>query len=87
MREEIPDVKATYEAVCVHDAESRTAEHRAIFDALKARNPADARHAMREHFHRLLESMLEVTERRALEEVQQQASQSRERFLSVTKIG
>jgi len=82
MREEIPDVKATYEAVCDHDAESRTAEHRAIFDALKARDPAAARDAMREHFHRLLESMLEATERLALQELQQQASRSRERFLA-----
>lgn len=87
MREEIPEVKATYETVCVHDAESRTAEHRAIFEALKARNPTDARNAMRDHFHRLLESMLDATERRAMEEVQQQASQSRERFLAAAKIG
>lgn len=87
MREEIPEVKATYEAVCVHDAATRTAEHRAIFDALKARDPAAARLAMREHFHRLLETMLEATERRALEEVQQMASQSRERFMAAAKIG
>ncbi len=87
MREDIPEVKATYEAVCVHDAETRTAEHRAIFDALKARNPAGARNAMREHFHRLLENMLEATERRALEEVQARASLSRERFTAAAKIG
>lgn len=87
MREEIQEVKATYEAVCVHDAQSRTEEHRAIFEALKARDPAGARKAMREHFHRLLESMLEATEKRALEEVQQQASQSRERFLVAAKAG
>lgn len=87
MREEIPEVKATYDAVCVHDATSRTQEHRAIFEALKDRDPAAARYAMREHFHRLLESMLEATERRALAEVQQQASQSRERFLAAAKIG
>lgn len=87
MREEIPEVKATYEAVCVHDADSRTEEHRVIFEALKARDPARARQAMRDHFHRLLESMLEATERRALEEVQQKASQSRERFLAAAKIG
>lgn len=87
MREELPEVKATYESVCVHDAESRTAEHRAVFDALKARDPAGARAAMREHFHRLLDSMLEATERKALEEVQQQASQSRERFMASSKIG
>lgn len=87
MREQLPEVKATYEAVCVHDAPSRTAEHRAIFDALKARDPAAARQAMREHFQRLLESMLEATERQALEEVQLRASQSRERFLAASKFG
>ena len=87
MREDIPEVKATYQSVCVHDAESRTEEHRAVFDALRDRDPARARAAMREHFHRLLENMLEATERKALEEVQQQASQSRERFMAAAKIG
>lgn len=87
MREEIPEVKATYESVCVHDADSRTEEHRAIFKALEARDPVGARAAMREHFHRLIESMLEATEKRALEEVQQKASESRERFLAAAKIG
>lgn len=87
MREEIPEVKATYEAVCVHDATSRTEEHRAVFDALKARDPAAARAAMREHFHRLIESMLEATEKRELEELQQKAFASRERFLAAAKIG
>lgn len=87
IREELPEVKRTYEAVCVHDSASRTEEHRAVFDALKARDPAGARAAMREHFHRLIEAMLDATEKQALEEVQQQASQSRERFLASAKIG
>ncbi|GAA4050452.1 FadR/GntR family transcriptional regulator [Parerythrobacter jejuensis] len=86
MREELPEVKATYAAVCVHDAESRTEEHKAVFDALKARDPAGARAAMREHFHRLIESMLDATEKLALAEVQQRASESRERFAGVAKI-
>lgn len=85
MREELPEVKATYENVCVHDAEIRTEEHLAVFNALKARDPAGARAAMREHFHRLLASMLEAEERRALEEVQQRATESRERFLATVK--
>ena len=85
MREEIPEVKHTYEAVCVDDTETRKEEHRAVFEALKARDPVAARAAMREHFQRLIESMLEATER--LAEVHQQASQSRERFLASAKIG
>ncbi|WP_298468783.1 FadR/GntR family transcriptional regulator [uncultured Erythrobacter sp.] len=87
MREELPDVKATYEAVCVHDAASRTAEHEAIFFALRDRDPASARNAMREHFHRLIEAMLDATERMALEEVQEQVLKSRERFTASAKIG
>jgi len=87
MREEIPEVKETYQAVCIHDADERTSEHRAVFDAIKERDPAGARAAMRDHFHRLLENMLEATERAALEEVQQKASQSRERFMAAAKIG
>lgn len=86
MREDIPEVKATYEAVCVDDAESRTNEHRAVFDALKNRDAAAARSAMREHFHRLINAMLDATERMALEEVQQRATESRERFLVSARI-
>ncbi|MEO0464438.1 MAG: FadR/GntR family transcriptional regulator [Pseudomonadota bacterium] len=87
MREDLPEVKATYEAVCVHDAASRTAEHEAIFFALRDRDPSAARNAMREHFHRLIEAMLDATERMALEEVQEQVSKSRERFAASAKIG
>lgn len=86
MREELPDVKATYAAVCVHDSDSRTEEHKAVYDALKERDPAGARAAMREHFHRLIDNMLDATERQALEEVQQRASASRERFAAASRI-
>lgn len=86
MREDIPEVKATYDAVCVDDAETRTDEHRAVFDALKNRDAAGARSAMREHFHRLINAMLDATERMALEEVQQRSSESRERFLIATRM-
>ena len=87
MREDIPDVKATYETVCVHDADTRTAEHDAVFQALKVGNAAAARAAMRDHFHRLLEAMLDATEKMALEEVQEQVTKSRERFMTSSKIG
>lgn len=87
MREEIPQVKAIYKSVCNSDVETRTEEHRAIFVALRDRDPAGARAAMREHFHRLLESLLEASERKALEEVQERASQSRKRFMASAKIG
>lgn len=87
MREEITAVSETYAAVCDIDADSRTAEHEEIFFALRDRDPARARNAMREHFHRLIEAMLDATERMALEEVQQRASESRERFAASANIG
>ncbi|AKQ41349.1 GntR family transcriptional regulator [Aurantiacibacter atlanticus] len=87
MREKIPQVKATYEAVCVHDAKQRSDEHIAVVNALKARDAAGTRAAMREHFSRLIENMLDTTEQQALREVQQRASQSRERFLATGRLG
>lgn len=87
MREEIPDVKAAYESVCELDASTRTKEHQEIYDALATRNPSLARQAMHSHFRRLIEAMLDASEKRALEEVQQRANESRERFLSPAKIG
>ncbi|MEJ6595698.1 FadR/GntR family transcriptional regulator [Parasphingorhabdus sp.] len=87
MREELPDVKAAYESVCELDTSTRTNEHQDIYDALATRNPLAARQAMHSHFRRLIEAMLDATEKLALEEVQQRANESRERFLSPAKIG
>lgn len=84
MRKNIPEVSETYESVCVNDAQLRSDEHREVFNALRARDPGAARAAMREHFQRLIESMLDATEQKALAEVQQRASESRARFLSAS---
>ncbi len=40
----------------------------AIFEALRARDPVAARNAMRHHFQRLFEAMLQATESQALED-------------------
>lgn len=87
LREELPAVKLSYEAVCDEDTEIRAHEHLDILNALKTRNPAAARNAMREHFLRLITSMLDVSEQEALREVEQRASASRERFLPSGGIG
>ena len=84
MREEIPQVKRNYEAICDVDPKARGREHREILEALLARNPDAARIAMRQHFHRLLSNMLDVTERQEMEALKQRATKSRERFLSPT---
>ncbi len=86
IRMESKEVRQVYDAVCHDDAEEREAEHRAILDALRARDPAAARTAMREHFRRLIKSMLDVTEEQALEELRRKANESRERFLTSFQI-
>lgn len=82
MREELPQVKRSYDSLCEDDPKARGAEHQEILDALYARDPERARTAMRAHFYRMISSMLDVSEREALEEVQKRVSQSRERFLA-----
>ena len=86
IRMESKQVRKVYDAVCHDDAEEREAEHRAILEALRARDPAAARNAMREHFRRLIKSMLDVTEEQALEELRRRANESRERFLTSFEI-
>ena len=86
MRMELAPVKKVYDSVCSEDAKARGGEHREILDALHSRDPAQARLAMRKHFTRLLESMLDVTEQKALSDVRRKASESRERFLKSARI-
>lgn len=86
LRMELPAVKKVYDSVCVEDATLRGSEHQEILDALQARDPSRARLAMKQHFTRLLESMLDVTERDALMDVQKKVGENRERFTKSAKI-
>jgi len=81
LRTEIEPVKAVYESVCSENFGARAKEHSEILDALRAHDPAAARIAMRKHFTRLIEAMLDVTEERALEEIRKQSTESRQRYL------
>jgi GntR family hexuronate regulon transcriptional repressor len=81
MRDELPQVRATHDAVCSHDAQSRAEEHGAIVRALRNRDAQGARLAMRRHFNRLLEAMLDATEERELTELKRKSAESRARFL------
>jgi DNA-binding FadR family transcriptional regulator len=75
MRDEIAPVKEVYESI-----------HAEIMDAVRARDPAAARIAMREHFRRLLESMLDVTHEQAMEELRRQSTESRNRYLKSANL-
>ena len=82
IRMDAEPVRRVYDSVCLHDADAREDEHREILDALRKRDPVAARIAMREHFRRLIEAMLDVTEEQALEELRRKSTESRERFLT-----
>ena len=55
-------------------------EHRRILDALRNRDPAAARQAMRDHLGRVLEYLLDSTETEAIEEAKAKAAAQRDRF-------
>lgn len=86
MRTQIPEIRDVHAAICAEeDAGQRGSEHAEILEALKDRNPASARVAMQDHFRRLLESMIDVTEEQALKELRHKATQSRERYLKTAR--
>lgn len=85
MRNELPRVREVYASVCHHDWDARTDEHSAILAALRNRDPQASRAAMRDHFHRLFEAMLEATETEALAEVRRRTENDRKRFLAATR--
>jgi len=73
MRTELPAIKEVHAAVCHdEDATDRGSEHAEILTALRNREPEAARHAMQQHFRRLLGSMIDITEELALEELRQE---------------
>lgn len=81
IRNEVESVKRVYRAVCLQDTGPRGKEHSDILSALKRRDPMQARVAMRAHFFRLLESMLDVSTAQAIEAARRQADEERQRFL------
>ncbi|MCY4095578.1 MAG: FCD domain-containing protein [Gammaproteobacteria bacterium] len=81
IRNEVESVKRVYSAVCLQDTGPRGKEHLDILNALKRRDPMQARIAMRAHFFRLLESMLDVSTAQAIEAARRQADEERQRFL------
>lgn len=86
IRNEMPAIKDVHATICeIEDATNRHAEHAAVLDGLRARDPAAARQGMQEHFRRLLESMIDITETKAIEELRKSASERRRRYLASQK--
>lgn len=89
--EHLWDLRATSpEAALLHE-KARTAnikpvvdEHTAVLEALRARDPAAARAAMRAHLAQVLDSLLFATEERAVQEARRAAQAHRERYARAT---
>ncbi|MGJ8560304.1 MAG: FadR/GntR family transcriptional regulator [Litorimonas sp.] len=80
MRTEAAQLQKVYKNVCDRDTSHREDEHQAILDALKNRDSAAARIAMRAHFTRMIDALLEASEAEAYQEVKRQAAESRSRY-------
>lgn len=86
MRTEASKVQPIYKNVCSQDHHDREAEHAAVLNALKARDSVAAREAMRQHFTRMIQALLQASEEEAYEEVKRRASESRSRFMLTSKM-
>ena len=86
MRTEAAQLQRVYKNVCDKDSSHREDEHQAILDALKNRDSNAARVAMRAHFTRMIEALLEASEEEAYQEVKRKASESRSRYMLTKQI-
>jgi DNA-binding FadR family transcriptional regulator len=77
LRSSTAEIVEDYNNVCSKDSDKTLAEHTAIYSALKARAPSAARAAMHSHFNRLINTLFEAVETRALDEVKRKNSETR----------
>lgn len=66
-----------YDSVCSKDNSKTIAEHTAIYQALASGDATKARLAMHEHFNRLINTLFDAEEARALEEIKRKSSEKR----------
>ncbi len=85
LRESSTAIIDDYDSVCSKDNNLTLEEHTAIYNALKARDPAAARNAMHKHFNRLINTLFDATEARALEEIRRKNNEKRGMY-SITNL-
>ncbi len=81
IRTENKELQRIYRNVCDKEFHHREEEHLLILQAFKIGDSAAARRAMRAHFNRILEALIETSEKDAYEAIQKQTSDNRSRFL------
>lgn len=74
------EVIKDYDSVCSKDNKKTIAEHKDIYTALKLRDATKARTAMHEHFNRLINTLFDAEETRALEEIKRKSSEQRDLY-------
>ena len=80
LRRKTKTIVEDYDMVCSSDALKVLEEHRAIYEALKSRDPNAARNAMHKHFNRLINALFDAEETRALEEIRRKNSEKRGKY-------
>jgi len=77
LRSSTPEIIQDYNSVCSKDNSKTLAEHTAIYKALKSGDATLARSAMHSHFNRLINTLFDAAESRALEEIKRKNSEKR----------
>ena len=77
LRSFTPEIIEDYDSVCTSDNSKTLAEHKAIYNALATGNPTEARQAMHSHFNRLINTLFDVFEAKALNEIQRKNNEKR----------
>lgn len=86
MRTEAAQLQKVYKNVCDRDSSHREDEHVAILEALRNRDSVAARQAMRAHFTRMIDALLEASEEEAYREVKRKAAESRSRYMLTKQL-
>lgn len=86
LRDASPDIKLLDSKARIAKVKPVVEEHRAVAVALRSRDPALARSAMRAHLAAVLDHMLFATEEAAVETARKAAQSTRTRFTSTATI-
>jgi DNA-binding FadR family transcriptional regulator len=85
MRASSPDIALLLDKARTAKIQPVVEEHKAVATALRTRDPAKARAAMRSHLSAVLDHLLFATEEAAIEEARQAAETTRRRFEAARK--
>jgi DNA-binding FadR family transcriptional regulator len=80
LRESTREIIDDYDSVCSKDNNLTLSEHTAIYNALKEKDATKARLAMHQHFNRLINTLFDTIESKALEEVKRRNSEKRDLY-------